>query len=422
MGYSVTHFFYFFRKHVLRRESRTGNFKRIIWSTILAVCILVSGRFIPERLDESLLLKSLFALRGSIPTPSNLLLVDIDDVSYQKLGLSPRKPFPREVSARAVRSILKDKPKILVLDLFYPYEEDEMDSAKVVSEAFREGVVSIAKPPIGDFVSSTNYVGDSAEEFQEDEELLQYGSDPDVAAAATYELPMTLSELYGYVMFMNINIGRYSASSVYNHVPLLEPLHDHISSDLPAPERSALINFYGPAGTIRSFSFWELFEDNRLIPEGFFKDKVVVLGFKSDLRGRGHSDKEILGVPVRSKGTGYGMYGMEIHANIIGNLLESSWISSIEYSHELLLKLFLLWFLILGIVSFHPVYSLIYACLYLSLWFVSTYAFFAYKQLFIPGVFLALLYSPFIIAGAATISATIALKELKKMKETFGTS
>lgn len=418
MGYSFRHFLFLLRKNVLRKESKPGNLKRMLGAFFLSMMTLVLGGLIPEHLDESLLIKSLFSLRHSIfgeaVPPDNVVIIKIDDTSYRKLGLSTRKPFPREIGARAVRSLMKDEPKLVILDLYFPEEEDEKIATKLFADALSLGVTSIAKPPM------------EIRNINKDDEKL-YASEPLIAEAAKYELPMTLSSLFGLTLYMNLDIPNYSPDNIYKSVPLLKPLHDIVDENIPAPSKYSLINYYGAEGRIRSFSLWELFEGelfegDRLIPSGFFKDKIIFIGFKSELRARGHSDKEVLGVPVKSGRSDYEMYGVEIHATILSNLLDSSWISRVEPSIEVISKFLLMLFLFLGIISFHPVNALIYMISFLSLWFLTTFILFTNFLLFAPGVFLALLFAPFIFAGAACVNASLAMKELKELKKTFGIS
>ncbi len=409
---------YYIREYVLRKQSRPGSFKRTYMALAFALAFLFLGQFIHQRLDETLLLKSLFSLRGAITPPSDVVIVKIDDITYRKLKISPRKAFPREVTARAVRSILSDNPKLLILDLYFPQEEDEAVGTEILIDAMKMGAVSVVKLSVDEDIS-----GEDAHKKHDKDETELNLADPYIAKAAAYELPMTLNSFHDLTLYLNLYNNDFHSVSTYETVPFLKPLHDHISPDLPVPERRALINYYGQEDTIESFALWSFFEENRIAPKDFFKDKVVILGFKSELRGRGHNnDKEVLGVPVSSKKAGNKMYGVEIHANILGNLLEGKWISRFSDSQEIMFNFLLLFILLRGILSFRPYKALLFMTGYMVIWFLVTYILFVHFYIFFPGIFLALLFSPYILAISASMFDELRLKKIERLEGILGTS
>ncbi len=404
MNHSLTHFFYFIRKNILRKESRPGNFKRLLLAALLTQSIIFARPFVPGNLDEVLLLKTLFNLRGEVSPPDNLAIVSIDDNTYKELALSPRKPIPREVVGKALQTIQEDKPTLLILDLYSPKEEDELEGTKAVIKALEMGPSSIASAPIN----------------HKDDPINLFLSDPSIVEAATYEIPMAVGLSANYAVYISRDPTNQNQHSLEETIPLFKPLLKQVESTLKVPEPNSIINYYGPPNTIRSFSLWELFSQERLIPKGFFKDKVVVVGFKSELKGRGHSDKEVLGVPIWNKTSGYEMYGVEIHANIAGNLMDGNWIRRLPIHLEAMAMFLLLFILIKGIISYQPKWALVYMLIYLGTWFMASFIAFSHYGYFIPGIFLALLCSPIIFGGASCVVATLALKELKNIKKTFG--
>lgn len=161
MKYGLTHFLYFFRKNLLRKESRPGNFKRMLISFGLSLLLINLRMFAPDNIEEALLIKTLFSLRGKITPPNNLVIVDVDDISYKKIGISPRKPFPRAVGAKAIKAIQEEKPSLIVMDFNMPQEEGEEVGTKLMIDALRMGPVSIASAPImsGDDIYKSDQIG-----------------------------------------------------------------------------------------------------------------------------------------------------------------------------------------------------------------------------------------------------------------------
>lgn len=404
MGYRLTHIAHFFRK-IARNEANPGNLRKMIIAMVLAVLLVllwgtgsIYGKTI-RHLDEIALLRSMFYLQGTREAPKEIALIKIDDVSYQKLGLSIRKPFPRETFADALKVIQKDQPKLVILDLVTPTEEGEEVATAKFAEALKLGPSTIGRGPTQSGTFENAYV-----------------SDPMIREAAAMELYMVVNNHQGVTYFMQSKRLDDGVVPVEEAFPMLAPLKRFVNENLKRPAQTSLINFYGPAGTIRSHSIWQLFETDRVIPEGFFRDKIVFVGFASELNMRGFSDKEIL--PVSAEG-GH-MYGVEIHANVAGNLLDGSWIHRLDPGAEAIVLLLCLFFLILGMVHLNPVPALVFVLGFLAVWFLGTFVLFTQFRLFIPGFLVTLFFSPFIFGGVMCTIATVVDREVKELKKTLG--
>ena len=105
MSYQTTQFLYFFRK-LSRNEDRKGDLKRRVVAFLIAIILLLfwkqgqfGGKLIRDY-EEAFLIKTFFDIRGDRPTPENIAIIKIDDLSFQKMNLSTRRPFPRELFAK----------------------------------------------------------------------------------------------------------------------------------------------------------------------------------------------------------------------------------------------------------------------------------------------------------------------------------
>ena len=56
-----------------------------------------------------------FEIRGEREPPRDLVVVEIDDVTFQELDR--RWPFPRRIHARAVKQIAADDPRVIAYDV-----------------------------------------------------------------------------------------------------------------------------------------------------------------------------------------------------------------------------------------------------------------------------------------------------------------
>ena len=83
---------------------------------------LLAPQFVEERV-ESLLVDFRFQLRNYMSPPSvpqNIVIVEIDKKSLEKYG---RWPWSRVRQAKLIDRIVKAKPSVLAIDIFYPERE-----------------------------------------------------------------------------------------------------------------------------------------------------------------------------------------------------------------------------------------------------------------------------------------------------------
>jgi adenylate cyclase len=89
---------------------------------------LFSPQFIEERV-ESVLLDYRFQVRNLIKppiAPENIMIVEIDEKSLERYG---RWPWSRVLQARLIDAIMKGKPAVLGVDIFYPEHESRKADA-----------------------------------------------------------------------------------------------------------------------------------------------------------------------------------------------------------------------------------------------------------------------------------------------------
>ena len=299
------------------------------------------------------------------------------------------------LASKALQAIAEDKPKLVVLDLHAPFEEQEAESTKLFAEALRAVPSTIASAPIGDAGNS-------------------FTSDPILREAAGMEIPMMVDSYKGLVYF--VVQKRMTNAPSDESVPLIKPLREFVDSSVRLPGQNSMINFYGRDGHFPSYSIWQLFSEKRIIPASYFKDKIVFVGFASDLRERGTSDKELIDVAA----PGGVMYGVEVHATIAANLLEHNFINRFSHELESLFIFLMLFAVVSGIFFLDPKSAFYFMLCFLGLWFCGSYLAFVYLRFFFPGAVFAFCTVPTILAVVATTIAHLALKELEENKRMLG--
>ncbi len=400
MGYRTTQLLFFFRK-ISRDEENKGDIKRRIFSGLLAAVLVcawnaVELHEVPLRAyEEESLLNLFFNIRGIENSPDEIAIVNIDDTSFKTLKLSAKRTFPRELLGEALIEIQKDKPKVVILDLKASYDELEEKGTLRIVEALKMGPAVLAAPPI---------------ENTDD----TFKSDERISEVAAMELPLTVNGAFGVTS--NLGIATSSEEGQFDAFPLLKPLTKLVKSNIVTPDYRGIINFYGPAGTIKNFPVWQLVSDKRMVPKEFFKDKIVFVGYNSELTMRGVTNKEVFKVTA----PGQNMYGVEIHATIAGNLLDNSWIRRLPPEVESITIMLLLFILILGIFFLEPLSAVIFVTSFTGLWFVGSYLAFLKLHYFFPGFLIALFSTPLILCGVMTTVARLALTELEDTRKMLG--
>jgi adenylate cyclase len=105
----------------------------LAWSTVL-VQMHMRAQLTPLDRIESLLLDWRFRISGIAPSPSDLIIVAIDEATVKEVGTYP---LPRFVLAELVRTLAHYKPRALALDLLF-LEPGPEEGDKALAEALAQ--------------------------------------------------------------------------------------------------------------------------------------------------------------------------------------------------------------------------------------------------------------------------------------------
>ena len=236
----------------------------------------------------------------------DIVIVGIDDMSYKNIG---RWPYSREIQSEIFRRILKDRPAVLGIDVIYDSKTNEEDDQKLVRTLKGNPVVGA-----GILVSldeKWGYIPQNAHvvPFAELDQVIStgyintYTDEKDNGVVRKTVLSKTLDgdpynsfayEIYkAYVTSQNGNADVEAYSNEMN-----KPLY---------------IDYAGRPTHFTNISAYMVYRD--MIPEGFFEDKIVLFGPYS----LGMQDEYPTPIDKDEK-----MFGIEIHANIIQDLIDDS--------------------------------------------------------------------------------------------------
>jgi adenylate cyclase len=254
-----------------------------------AVACLIEATDAVERLELSTV-DARFKLRGERPPPSNLVVVGIDDKTFDELG--ERWPFSRNRFAKALETVDAAGPAVVVYDVQFTEQSDDPRADNRLIEASRAA---------GNAVFSTTETGEQGESnvFGGGEALAYAraasgnGLFPEDPGGVVRRIPAQIDGLDTLAVAAVRRLG--------GPVPF-----DGLAG------RGGWIDFGGGAGRIPRVSFSDVIDGE--VPPERFRDKIVVIGATAPSLQDTH--------PVSwPDGT---MAGPEIHATAIETLLDGA--------------------------------------------------------------------------------------------------
>jgi adenylate cyclase len=293
-----------------RLLAQTRKFLCGIGAALFVVALVVGG---PVEEWEYLWFDRLFELRGVRPPTAPIVIVTIDESSFQELGL--QWPFPRALHGRLLDRISADMPLVIGLDVIF--DSDSMfgptDDAALGAAIARAGNVVLGLAGA-----------------QDDQPLVAVGGTVLGARREVSNMPVPVIRR-GAAAVGPLTVVPDSDSHLRRlavRVPVPDPHKGYewwLSFDaqihrlaraagLPAapipdvPE--ILVNFRGGPGTFERVPYYRVV--NGEIPAGLFGGKIVLIGSTSEVQ------HDVFTTAFARSG---GMPGVEIHANALETLV-----------------------------------------------------------------------------------------------------
>ena len=232
-----------------------------------------------------------FSIRGSTGTPKDVVLVAVDDKTDK--FFTNRKhpilwPYPRRYHAKVINRIAAAAPKAIAIDIEFINPTDVVDDNALIEAVQRAGNVVLAATEVDDH-GNTNVFGGS-------DVVKQIG-----AHDANANIP---TDPHGVVRHMAESINGLTTFGVAAAA---------LAQGKPvprAPVGSHWIDFAGPPGTVKTYSYIDVYH-GKVAPSAF-RGKAVVIGAPVGFLQDAHATSASTGVP---------MAGPEIQANIIETTL-----------------------------------------------------------------------------------------------------
>lgn len=275
------------------------------WMTLFFLIGLVMLLYFTNMLNVFHYLVYDYLYEGDDQVMADIVIVGIDDLTYTEVG---RWPFSRAIQSDIFNEILEDDPSVLGIDILYDAEMSDGEDQELI-QSLANGQVVVAK------AFSTNSL-DTMDDTQLMIEPFE-GLADQVESGYINTVPNALDGVVRTVALKKT----YQGADVYSFdYKILEAyLSDADLKDFR--ERYShltykdiqYIDYVGGPGTFEAFSAYEVL-DKRL-PEGYFEDKIVLFGPYAV----GMQDNYTTPLDKVTD-----MYGVEVHANVIQNLLEDS--------------------------------------------------------------------------------------------------
>lgn len=270
-------------------------------------------------LSESIDLDWLFTLRGVRAAPDSIVIVSINRASAQALSL-PKDPvrWPRALHAALVDKLVQAGVRTIGFDVMFRESQSGINDVAFADAMKRAGNVFLFA--YLDLLPLTG--GLKAQRIVEPHEQLR------AAARATAIFPMPK-----YPKRVN-QFWNYKAEAG-GALTLPYVMAQHFTASALSVPSSLYLNFYGPAGTIKTVSYSQVLTMDDEEAAKLFAGKAVLVGLSETVQ----TDQADIFFTVFSQSDGRDLSGVEIAASALGNLIEGGWIKPLSQGVALLVLL-----------------------------------------------------------------------------------
>lgn len=270
------------------------------WRGIAVIVVLTLAALLPLslsapwRLLEARIFDYLSTLSPPCRTPDGPIIVGIDEPSFAEIGL--QWPWPRDLHAGLVNALRAAGARTIGLDIIFAEPSARPEADGLLASALGPDVVLAA-----DLTDMETPQAAQTLRVEPLPELMRRG--------ATSGLASIVLDRDGTLRHLPRFPDSFAAM-------LLE------KSGGRAPEVPAgtLLQSFGPARTYPTVSYYQALAPEEFLPEGFFRDKVVIVGLSMQAAPTTDAGGAEAFATPQTLRTGRLTSGAEIHATIFDNL------------------------------------------------------------------------------------------------------
>ena len=320
----------------------------------------------------------LFTLRGTLPAPNSIVIVAIDESSMAEI--KQQWPWPRSLHAQLIRHLHQAGAKVIGVDILFSEPSDPVED-QALTDALQEATNTV-------LVSALALENDPLYRY-----TLRIDPLPVFRNVAAVGNPLIRIDADGIVRRTRILapdmpsfalqiVRRYLENPAVTHKTVPE-FQRFRQKDLL---KDLLINYPGPPKTIKTVSYYQALDYERLLPPGTFSGKIVLIG----------RSLEVIPEPQRLSGDTFltpfswvsqePAAGVEIQANIISNLLEGRFVTELSQPMQSLLFVSLTSIASVVLVRLRPLTGLIVTLILAGLFFATALLIFSQASIWLPMV------------------------------------
>ena len=309
------------------RSNRRSRFRLLLFlgTGLGAAAIALTAYFTGMlRTQELATVDTRFSIRGSLPQPKDVVVVQINDDTFSEFAdanLPNHWPFSRYYHAKVINTLRKDGAKVIAYDIQFTEPTSDGPDNALIEAVRKAGNVVLATTEVNSHGKSDVFGGVPAQRYARAAVGdASYGVDPGATIRRMYYAPQGLTSfpILAAEKFLDTKITRADMGG-----------------------NSAWIDYVGPPGTIRGasghddpsnqISFSQVYFGK--VPASVFRGKLVVVGPAS---------ATLLGDVHATSTTGSGvMSGVEVEASAMENALQGFPLHSYPRSADILLIILL---------------------------------------------------------------------------------
>jgi len=180
------------------------------------------------------------------------------------------------------------------------------------------------------------------------------------------------------------------------------------------PSSADLVRYYGPPGGIPRVSAYQVLSSSVAANESRFKGKVVVIGNALEAK-TGLVTKDTFLTPTSS----LLMSGVEIHATVVGNIMQGDWIRRVGAAYELLFLSIALVVITVALAGVTPFIGALFSLALIVVWSSCAYCAFL-AGIFLPGVVACAVFTPLIFVVVTLVKHSALRVHLAAVQDMLG--
>jgi adenylate cyclase len=347
------------------KHSFLGPRSRSLALGLLVAAVMAVVSFLPFGQSlENQTLDLFYRLRAAATQPADLLIVAIDEPSFQELRQP--WPWPRRLHAQLVRRLSAAGARLIIFDVIFadatnPTEDTLLADALWDAENVVLGLTfEVTKDPR----FTRRILVSSLPLFQR--------------AAKQQGLCIITPDADGVVRRFRLSLGGRETIPLvaFRQVRPQTPLSPHLTG---------FIDFAGPARSIDTVSYYQIIDAERPLPSSRIRGRIVLVGRMLEASATPQAQADAFYTPFFAE-NGQLMSGVEIQGNIINTLLDESWGGELRLWERLLLLVAVILLASLVLIRLKPMSGLVLTAASLFLIAAISLGLFSLLRFWVPPI------------------------------------